>query len=132
MTVVQPSDVTAVPAEVVAQVLANPATFLADAMEAAPGWAYRYGGADGVAELTSVLQEHLAQQTKLNAALRASAFRFLRGHRRRSLESIGQQVGITRTSVMRAAQRHEEEPGAFAALEKPGAWLNEPSAGSSR
>lgn len=123
---VRPSDVTAVPAEVVTEVLANPAAFLADAMEATPGWANRYGGADGVAELTSVLQEQLAQQTKLNAALRAAAFRFLRVHRRRSLESIAQQVGITRTSVMRAAQRRDEDAGNFAALEEPGAWLNEP------
>jgi hypothetical protein len=127
---VEPSNVTAVPAEVVTEVLSDPARFLAVAMEAAPGWANRYGGADGVAELTSVLQEQIAEQPKLNAELRAAAFTFLRVHRRRSLASIAQQVGITPTSVMRAIQRRDEGARNFTALEAPSAWVNEPPSGS--
>ena len=68
----QPSDVTAVPAEVVAEVLRDPPGFLAAAAEASPGWAVRYGGPEGVAQLTSALHDHLAQLTKSNAELRAA------------------------------------------------------------
>ena len=45
----QPDDVTAAPPEVVAEVLRDPAGFLAAATEAAPGWSVRYGGPEGVA-----------------------------------------------------------------------------------
>ncbi len=48
----------------------RPGHLLAAAAEAAPGWSVRYGGLEGVAQLTSALHEHLAQLTQSNAALR--------------------------------------------------------------
>lgn len=119
---VESSDVTAVPAAVVAEVLADPDTFFRHAMEAAPGWATRYGGPEGVMQLTTVLQDDLARRTKVNAALRGAAFRFARTHDARSLEYIAQRLGISRMSVTRAMQRAAGSEEMFPALEEPGAW----------
>ena len=129
MTDVKPTDVTAVPADVVAQVLDDPDVFFQHAMEAAPGWAARYGGPEGVMQLTTVLQDELARRTKVNAALRGSAFRFMRTHDARSLEYIAQQLGISRMSVTRAMQRAAGSEEMFPALEDPGAWTSEPPTG---
>lgn len=77
-------------------------------------------------QLTTVLQDELARRTKVNAALRGSAFRFMRTHDARSLEYIAQQLGISRMSVTRAMQRAAGSEEMFPALEHPGAWTSEP------
>ena len=122
----QPADVTAVPAEVVADVLRDPSGFLAAAAEAAPGWATRYGGPEGVAQLTSALHDHLAQLTKSNAELRAATVVYLRTHPKLSLLTIARLLGVTKGAVQHVMRRAEEDStrasGTFARLESPGAW----------
>lgn len=117
----QPADVTAAPAEVVAEVLRDPSGFLAAATEAAPGWSTRYGGPQGVAQLTSVLHDRLAELTKLNADLRTSTLIYLRSQEHMSLGKLAGLLGVTRSAVQ-VASRRRDEAGAFAQLESPGGW----------
>lgn len=121
----QPADVTAASAEVVAEVLRDPATFLAAAAEAAPGWSVRYGGPEGVAQLTSALHEHLAQLTQSNAALRGAAVLHLATHRKVQLLTIAQLLGVTKGAVNHVIRRAElgaSREFGFAKLEAPDAW----------
>ena len=124
----QPADVTAVSSEVVADVLHDPPGFLAAAAEAAPGWANRYGGPEGVAQLTSVLHNHLAQLTKSNAELRAATVVYLRTHPRLSLLTIARLLGVTKGAVQHVIRRAEEDStrtsGTFARLESPPGWCS--------
>lgn len=117
----QPADVTAAPAEVVAEVLRDPSGFLAAATEAAPGWSTRYGGPQGVAQLTGVLHDRLAELTKLNADLRTSTLIYLRSQEHMSLGKLAGLLGVTRSAVQ-VASRRRDEAGAFAQLESPGGW----------
>lgn len=122
----QPADVTAVPAEVVEDVLRDPSGFLAAAAEAAPGWASWYGGPEGVAQLTSVLHDHLAELTKTNAELRAATVVYLRTHPGLSLLTIARLLGVTKGAVQHVMRRAQEDStrgsGTFARLATPGAW----------
>lgn len=122
----QAADVTAVPPEVVAEVLRDPPGFLAAAAEAAPGWSVRYGGPEGVAQLTSVLNEHLSQLTKLNAAVRAATVVYLRTHPKLSLLTIARLLGVTKGLVQKIMRRAEgdstTEAWRYAHLESPEAW----------
>lgn len=118
----QRSEVTAVAHEVVAEVLSDPSRFIDAAAEAAPGWSTRYGGPEGVAQLTSVLHGHLAQQTKLNAELRTSTVIYLRHHPRLSLGTIAQLLGVTKAAVQHIVRRSDRGPGMFARLEDPEGW----------
>lgn len=123
----EPSDVTAVSAEVVAEVLRDPAGFLDAAAAAAPGWSARYGGPEGVAQLTSVLHDRLAQLTKLNAELRTSTLLYLRSAAgaNLTLAKLADLLGVSSMAVSLAARRkgsQGESPGPFTALEGPGGW----------
>lgn len=122
----QPADVTAVPGEVVAEVLRDPSGFLAAAAEAAPGWAVRYGGPEGVAQLTSALHHHLAELTRSNAELRAATVVYLRTYPQLSLLTIARLLGVTKGAVQHVMRRAEEDStrasGTFALLESPEAW----------
>jgi hypothetical protein len=116
----QPSDVTAVQPEVVSEVLGNPSAFLAAAAESAPGWAARYGGPEGVVQLTSVLQDHLAHLTKLNAELRASTVVYLKTQTGLSLTTLARLLGVTKGAVQHVLRRSEMGP--FTQLGKREAW----------
>jgi hypothetical protein len=123
----EPADVTAVPAEVVVEVLRDPAGFLDAAAEGAPGWAIRYGGPEGVAQLTIVLHDQLAQLTKLNAELRTSTLIYLRNPSgaNLTLEKLADLLGISSMAVSLASRRKREgtDPsGPFARLESPRGW----------
>lgn len=122
----QPADVTAAPAEVVAEVLRDPSRFLAAAAEAAPGWSVRYGGPEGVVQLTGALHEHLAQLTKSNAELRGATVLYLRIYRKLPLLTIAGLLGVTKGAVNHVIRRAEvdsaRESGTFAQLESPAAW----------
>lgn len=121
----QPADVTAAPREVVAEVLRDPAGFLAAAAEAAPGWSVRYGGPEGVAQLTSALHEHLAELTKSNAALRGATVLYLHLHRKLQLLAIARLLGVTKGAVnhvIRRAELDSARESRFTKLESPGAW----------
>ena len=101
-------------------------SLLAAAAEAAPGWASRYGGPEGVAQLTSALHDHLAQLTKTNAELRAATVVYLRTHPGLSLLTIARLLGVTKGAVQHVMRRAQEDStrgsGTFARLETPGAW----------
>lgn len=116
----QPSDVTAVKPEVVSEVLAKPTDFLAAAAEAAPGWSARYGGPEGVVQLTSVLQDHLAHLTKVNAELRTSTVIYLKTHAGLSLTTLARLLGVTKGAVQHVLRRTELGP--FARLDEREAW----------
>ncbi len=121
----QPADVSAAPAEVVAEVLRDPAGFLAAASEAAPGWSVRYGGPEGVAQLTSALQEHLAKLTQRNAALRGATVLYLHRHRRVQLLTIAHLLGVTKGAVNHVIRRAELDSSrefGFTKLETPDGW----------
>lgn len=123
----EPADVTAVPAEVVVEVLRDPAGFLDAAAKAAPGWAARYGGPEGVAQLTIVLHDQLAQLTKRNAELRTSTLIYLRsrGGANLTLAKLADLLGVSSMAVSLASRRKGEatdQPGPFAQLESPGGW----------
>lgn len=121
----QPADVTAAPPEVVAEVLRDPAGFLAAAAEAAPGWSVRYGGPEGVAQLTSALHEHLAALTQSNAALRGATVLYLHTHRKLQLLTIARLLGVTKGAVNHVIRRAEVDSAresGFTKLESPGAW----------
>lgn len=121
-----PADVTAVPADVVAEVLSDPTTFLQAAAQATPGWAARYGGPEGVAQLTSVLHDHLAELTKLNAELRLSTLLYLRKPGRWSFAELGELLGVSRQTVQRTMARANDgdqaAPRRFANLESRNGW----------
>jgi hypothetical protein len=122
----KPADVTAAPAEVVVEVLRDPAAFLDAAAKAAPGWSARYGGPEGVAQLTIVLHDHLADLTKRNADLRTSTLIYLRTGANMSLAKLGNLLGMSRQRVGVAARggdtgaRKALRP--FAHLESPDRW----------
>lgn len=118
----EPDHMTAVPPGVAEDVLADPARFLSEARAAAPGWSTRYGGAEGVAQLTTVLDEHLRQLRSHNSDLRAAAVQRLRSDN--SVGAIARLLDITRTSVQYIVRRAAapEDPEAFARLEDPEAW----------
>lgn len=122
----QPADVTAAPAEVVAEVLRDPATFLDAAAKADPGWSDRYGGPEGVAQLTIVLHDHLAELTKRNADLRTSTLVYLRTQANLSLAKLGELLGMSRPRVSLASRRTDDgaDPTArpFAHLESRDGW----------
>ena len=122
----QPADVTAASAEVVTEVLRDPAGFLTAAEEAAPGWSARYGGPEGVAQLTSVLHDHLAQLTQTNAALRTATVVYLRTHPQMSLLTIARLLGVTKGVIQKVMRRAEEDAAdgqrPFAHLESPRSW----------
>lgn len=122
----EPADVTAVRADVVAEVLGDPTTFLEAAARATPGWAARYGGPEGVAQLTSVLHDHLAELTKLNADLRLSTLLYLRKPGRWSFAELGELLGVSRQTVQRTLARANDEdqdtPRRFASLESRSGW----------
>lgn len=119
-----PAHMTAVPPGVVEEVLADPAQFLKDAQEAAPGWSVRYGGAEGVAQLTTALDEHLSRLRARNADLRASAVLYLRTHPGHSLLTIARLLDVTKAAVQHMVRRATapEDPEAFIRLEDPKAW----------
>lgn len=106
--------------------LRDPSRFLDAAAEAAPGWGVQYGGPERVAQLTSVLHDHLAQLTKLNAELRTSTPIYLRTQLNMSLAKLADLLGVTRTAVHVASRRTDDDaqlaPGPFSQLESPGAW----------
>lgn len=120
----QPADVTAAPAEVVAEVLRDPATFLAVAAEAAPGWSTRYGGAEGVAQLTSALHEHLAGLTQRNSALRGVTVLYLYRQAKAQMPAIARLLGVTKGAVNHVIRRAEQDAGRewFRKLESPRGW----------
>jgi hypothetical protein len=122
----EPADVTAVPADVVAEVLRDPSSFLDAAAKAAPGWSVRYGGPEGVTELTSVLQDRLAQLTKLNAAVRDATVVYLRSYPKLSLTGIARLLGGSKSLAQKIIKRAEGESTTeawrFAHLESPDAW----------
>lgn len=122
----QPADVTAAPPEVVAEVLRDPATFLDAAAKAEPGWSDRYGGPEGVAQLTIVLHDHLAELTKRNADLRTSTLIYLRTQANLSLAKLGELLGMSRQRVGVASRRADDgaDPTArpFAHLESRDGW----------
>lgn len=121
----QPADVTAAPPEVVAEVLRDPSGFLAAAAEAAPGWSVRYGGPEGVAQLTSALHEHLAELTQRNAGLRGAAVLYLHTHRKLQLLTIARLLGVTKGAVNHVIRRAEVDSArelGFTKLESPDAW----------
>lgn len=127
--VMQPADVTSVSARVVAKVLRDPATFLEAAAKAEPGWSARYGGPEGVVELTSVLQEHLAQLTKLNAAARAATVVYLRTYPKLSLLTVARLLGGSKSLAQKLERRaggdSTTEAWRFTHLESPAAWSSE-------
>lgn len=122
----KPTDVTAAPPEVVAEVLRAPATFLDAAANAAPGWSDRYGGPEGVAQLTIVLHDHLAALTKRNADLRTSTLIYLRTQANLSLAKLGELLGMSRPRVSLASRRTddgaEQTARPFAHLEARDGW----------
>lgn len=122
----QPVDVTAAPAEVVAEVLRDPATFLDAAAKAAPGWSDRYGGPEGVAQLTTVLHDQLAELMKRNADLRTSTLIYLRTQANLSLAKLGELLGMSRQRVGVASRRADDgadqTPRPFAHLESRDGW----------
>lgn len=122
----QPADVTAAPPEVVAEVLRDPATFLDAAAKAEPGWSDRYGGPEGVAQLTIVLHDHLAELTKRNADLRTSTLIYLRTQANLSLAKLGELLGMSRQRVGVASRRADDgaDPTTrpFAHLESRDGW----------
>lgn len=124
----EPADVTAVPAEVVAEVLRDPSGFLEAAAQAAPGWSARYGGPEGVAQLTMVLHDHLARLTKLNAELRTSTLMYLRDPKGAHLKlaQLADLLGVTTMAVSSASRRKSESAkqtaGPFAQLESRAGW----------
>jgi len=126
LTRMEPADVTAVPTEVVAEVLRDPMGFLDAAAQAAPGWSEPYGGPEGVAQLTSVLHARLAQLTKLNADLRISTLVYLRTQARLPFARLGELLGITRQRVQltlkAAVEATQETPRRFAHLESKRGW----------
>ena len=109
----QPADVTAASAEVVTEVLGDPAGFLTAA-------------AEGVAQLTSVLHDHLAQLTQTNAALRTATVVYLRTHPQMSLLTIARLLGVTKGVIQKVMRRAEEDAAdgqrPFAHLESPSGW----------
>jgi hypothetical protein len=120
------ADVTAVPADVVAEVLRDPSGFLDAAAKAAPGWSVRYGGPEGVVELTSVLQDHLDHLRKLNAAVRATTVVYLRTYPKLSLTTLARLLGGSKSLAQKITRRAEGESTTeswrFAHLESPAAW----------
>lgn len=122
----KPADVTAAPAEVVVEVLRDPAAFLDAAAKAVPGLSARYGGPEGVAQLTIVLHDHLADLTKRNADLRTSTLIYLRTGANLSLAKLGNLLGMSRQRVGVASRRTddgaEQAPRQFAHLESPDRW----------
>jgi len=119
---VERKDVTAVPAELVDRVLAQPWDFLRAAMEAKPGWAERYGGAEGVAQLTSVLLADLASTAKAAGEVRTLAVNYLRTNQRKTLAEIGETLGgITPQAVRKIAIR-DEPISVFERLRSPNSW----------
>jgi hypothetical protein len=96
------------------------AEFLAAAAECPHGWSTRYGAPEGVVQLTSVLQDHLAQLTKLNAELRTSTVVYLRTHAGPSLATLARLLGVTKGAVQHVIRRSETGP--FARLEDREAW----------
>lgn len=88
-------EVTAVPPEVVDQVVENPRGFFEAARQGAPGWAEPYGGPEGVAQLTSVILTELADMTRSARELRTATVALLRTHQHLRLAEIGEQLGIS-------------------------------------
>lgn len=122
----KPADVTAAPHEVVAEVLRDPATFLDAAANATPGWSDRYGGPEGVAQLTIVLHDQLAELTKRNADLRTSTLIYLRTQAKQSLANLGELLGMSRQRVGVASRRTddgaEQTARPFTHLESSDGW----------
>lgn len=122
----KPADVTAAPSRVVAEVLRDPGTFLDAAAGAAPGWSVRYGGPEGVAQITIVLHDHLAELTKRNADLRTSTLIYLRTQANLSLAKLGELLGMSRPRVSLASRRAsdagETSARPFAHLESGDGW----------
>lgn len=122
----EPADVTAVSADVVAEVLRDPSGFLDAAAKAAPGWSVRYGGPEGVAQLTSLLQDRLTQLTKLNAAVRDATVVYLRTYPKLSLTTIARLLGGSKSLAQKITRRAEGDSTTqawrFAHLESPDAW----------
>ncbi|MEP9385514.1 hypothetical protein [Nocardioides sp. KR10-350] len=122
----EPADVTAVPADVVAEVLRDPAGFLDAAAQASPGWAIRYGGPKGVAQLTTVLHDELARLTKLNAELRTATLVYLRNPAgaNLTLAKLADLLGVSSMAVSLASRRKGQatDPGPFSRLESPDGW----------
>lgn len=120
----EPTDVTAVPAEVVAEVLRDPSGFLEAAAQAAPGWSTRYGGPEGVAQLTMVLHNHLAGLTRMNAELRTSTLMFLRAPKgaRLKLAELAELLGVSTMAVSSASRRKGEDARRFSRLESRDGW----------
>lgn len=121
----QPEEVTGVPPEVVAEVLRDPGKFLADATAAAPGWSSRYGGPEGVAQLTSALHEHLAKLTERNAELRGVTVLYLYRHAKVQMPTIARLLGVTKGAVNHVIRRVESDPDrtrGFARLESARGW----------
>lgn len=122
----EPADVTAVPADVVAEVLRDPSGFLDAAAKAAPGWSVRYGGPEGVAQLTSVLEDHLTRLRTLNTAVRDATVVYLRNYPKLSFVAIGRLLGasksLTQKILDRAAGGATTEAWRFAHLESPDSW----------
>lgn len=75
--------------------------FLADADTAAEGWSRRYGGPDGVVQITGELLELLAEQSRLVAAVRTGALRELL--RTESGAAIASRHHISKQAVHKAA-----------------------------
>lgn len=117
-------DPTPVSPDLLAEVLADPAAFLAAAAEAQPGWARRYGGPLGVAQVATALQEHLRRMALDCADVRMAAVKRLRTPpARHTLASIGTVLGIGVPAVKKLADRPAEGHRIAEILEhNPEAW----------
>lgn len=119
-----PEDAPIVPADVVAEVLRDPERFFAAAAEAAPGWSIQYGGAEGVAQLTSAVHAQLLDLVERNAALRGASVLYLYRHANVPMAKIARLLGVTRGAVNHVVRRAEDpdRDRVFVKLESPRGW----------
>jgi len=121
-------ELSAVPAGVLEEVLADPAAFLAAATRARREWSAHYGGAEGVAQLTTALLDHLAAQASATSALREAAVEHLHVVRRHPWPAIADLLGIHRSRAWRLRRARTGEGSwteRFPRLADPRAWSPE-------
>lgn len=124
MAVKPDADVGPVSPDLLAEVLADPAAFLKGAAEATPGWASRYGGPLGVAQVATALHEHLNRMALDCADVRVAAVKRLRTPpEQHTLASIGAVLGIGVPAVKKLADRPAEGHRITEILQQnPQAW----------
>lgn len=102
--------------------LADPSSFLAAAREAEPGWSAPYGGAAGVAQLTTELQGLFHRQAKECAELRSAAVGQL-SRDRWTYAAIGEFLGgMTSQAVGNILRRYSADEDWAARLAADDAW----------